>query len=685
MTNVRNIVKADDWQMSKVFLGGGDVQYVLPIFQREYAWEEEEWRTLLDDVIETYHESQNGRHEHFLGSLVVIEEDAKKTLFQSYTLVDGQQRLTSISLLLCALRDNLEDLSVAKQIDKYLLNADEQGLLRYKVLPTEKYDDRRAYRAILDGQSVEGLRSRMGEAYSFFKTNLSDLIANPEIDSKQLFSCILSSMYIVFIELDRTDKPYKIFESLNYKGKSLTEADLVRNYIAMRLPAERQHELFHAHWSKIEELLSEQELTARIPEVTAFLRHYLAFRRGEVPREDKVYVGFRDRVEKRLKADDDKFVDEIQTLHQFAGYYEKLLRPTKESDASIREQLERLNVLQATTAYPLLMYFYHLYNSETIPTDEFVHALRVVENYLVRRFLAGEPTNYHNSMFTSLARDLSLTGGQSAKTLEAALGERNYPSDNRLRQRLGWNRIYSAGKSRRIAFVFQSLNKTFDSDITLAGPATIEHIMPQSLSNEWRTHLGENWQEIHRDFLHTIGNLTIVTQDWNSRKLSNKPFSVKREKLKSHGIHLNSKHFANQSDLWNAEAIRERTNYLADLIVQVWPQFAEAPRSEGVKGKSPLTLTVKDERFVVYSWRGMVLQMVNSLHDSQLLTDLDSAEREFEWWIARDPGASKRYYKQSIAGWWIQQNLTAENAVYFCGQLANHCGLKDDDWSFTYE
>ena len=264
-------------------------------------------RHLLDDVIETYHESQNTRHEHFLGSLVVIEEDSKKTLFQSYTLVDGQQRLTSISLLLCALRDSLDKPALARQIDRYLLNSDAQDDLRYKILPTEKYDDGKAYRRILDGKSTEGMRSRIGEAYDFFVSELGCILADTEIEAEQLFSCILSSMYIVFIELDRTDKPYKIFESLNHKGKALTEADLVRNFIAMRLPPSRQKQVFDDHWSKIEDMLSERRETARIPEVTAFLRHYLAFRSGELPREDRVYARFRDRVEKRLHATDDEF------------------------------------------------------------------------------------------------------------------------------------------------------------------------------------------------------------------------------------------------------------------------------------------------------------------------------------------------------------------------------------------
>ena len=681
-------MNVDDYQMSKVFLGGGNVQYLLPIFQREYAWEQEEWQTLLDDVFETYREGKRSKHEHFLGSLVVIEEDSDVPLFHSYTLVDGQQRLTSISLILCALRDCLDGVDPLREtIQDCLLNTKVNGDLRYKILPTEKYDDKSTFCAIIDGNSADGCRSRIAGAYDFFLDRLRDSLKSPEVEAHGLFESILTALYIVFIELDRTDKPYKIFESLNHKGKALTEADLVRNYIAMRLPAERQHELFHAHWSEIENLLSEQELTARIPEVTAFLRHYLAFCSGELPREDRVYVGFRDRVEKYLKADDDIFIDEIETLHRFAGYYDKLLRPHGESDRSIKEQLERLNILQATTAYPLLMHFYNVYDTESISTDEFVRVLRVIENYLVRRFLAGEPTNYHNSMFTSLARNLSLTGGQSAATLEGALGERNYPSNNRLRRRLSWNRIYSSGKSKRLAFVFESLNQRFDSDIALAGPATIEHIMPQRLSAEWRAHLGENWQEVHRDFLHTIGNLTIVTQDWNTRKLSNKPFAEKRKELENHGIHLNAKYF-NQILAWNASAIKERADYLAGLALDVWPAFAEPPRSEGVKGTTPITLTVRDHHYnpnTWFGWRGMLMTMINFLHELELLTDFDDAKHQFGGMIHRDKSDSPKYYRQSSAGWWIYVNHSAEGAVHFCGRLAQFCGLSDDEWSFTYE
>ena len=682
-------MKADDYSMSKVFLGGGDVQYVLPIFQREYAWEREEWETLLHDVVDTLKASRRSPQEHFMGSLVVIEEDSKKSLFPAYTLVDGQQRLTTISLLLCALRDSFDESDSSRnKLQRYLFNVDEEGDLRFKVLPTPKYDDRKAYIAIVTGKPADGLRSRISEAYAYFQSQIREILHKPGIQAQDLFECVLSSLYIVFIELDRTDKPYKIFESLNAKGKSLTEADLVRNYIAMRLPPEQQLEVFDRSWSRIEELLSERRTTARIPELTAFLRHYLALHSGELPNRDTVYRGFRNRVEKVMVADDEDFITEIESLHRFAAYYDKLLRPQRETHPSIKARLERLAVLQATTAYPLLMALYDLYSREFLQAEDFADMLSAIENYLVRRFLAGESTNYLNNMFASLAREANAENVSDASMLKIKLSERNYPSDRRVSSRIMSQRIYSVQKAPSLAFVLETLNRHLYAGqggfAVLDGGPTIEHIMPRRLTAAWRSQLGHGWEEAHGEFLNTIGNLTIVTQDWNS-SLSNSDFENKREKLANHALKLNSEYFNRDHQGWNVSDIQDRAKWLTGLIFEVWPALGDAPRSEGLKFSYARSLTVKDRVFAVDSWRGLLIQMVNCLHEMQLLTDLDRAHREFDWWIASDPGDSAIYYKRSSKGWWIYVNIGAERIVGFCSRLATYCGLSDDEWSFTYD
>lgn len=676
-------MKANNHPMSKV-LGGEDLQYMLPIFQREYAWEQEEWQTLWDDILEIYGASNGYDREHFLGSLVVIEEDSKETLFHTYTLVDGQQRLTSISLLLCALRDLLDEGDrLRRKINRYLLNDDVLDDLRFKILPTVKYDDRKTYSATLDGTTIESSRSRIVDAYPFFKAKVQEVLDARRVEPERLFNCLMSSLYIVLIELDRTDKPYRVFESLNHRGRRLTQADLVRNYIAMRLPPHRQQTIFDRQWSKIEDKLSDRRETARIPEFTAFLRHYIALQLGDLPRVDQVYNRFRDRVEDGNLSDDD-FELEIQKLNRSASHYNRLLRPENEYAPRVNKQLKRLNILDATTAFPLLLHFYEMYTLCEIDECEFLKILRAIENYLVRRLLAGEPANYLNSMFTSLANELKSKNEKSAASLEAALGDRNYPSDNRLRQRLLWNRLYSTNKSRRIVFVFEALSRHINPEVKLALQGTVEHIMPQRLSDEWRAYLGDDWQGIQRDHLQLIGNLTIVSQPWNS-KLSNSSFELKREQLVKQGLPLNTCYFEAAAQDWGPAAIRRRTNFLANKILEVWPAFTEPPRTEGVKGTTPYTLKIHDHEMSVQTWRGMVLQMVNTLHDIKLLTDQERALREFEWWMIDEPVGQNHRYKQSSAGWWIQQNLSAENAVQFCGMLAKHCGLNDDEWSFTYE
>lgn len=684
-------MKADDYRMGKVFLSGGDIQFVLPIFQREYAWEEEEWQTLWDDIHEIYIAKDKNALEHFLGSLVVIAEDGKTVLGQTYTLVDGQQRLTSISVLLCALRDLLDaDDKLRRKINRYLRNDDAEGNFRYKILPTVKYDDRKSYIAMVNGNPYKRTRSRIVDAYKFYKSLLNRCIEANEINPALFFDCLLSSIYIVFIELNRTDKPYKIFESLNHRGKSLTQADLVRNYIAMRLPHNMQQEVFDSDWSKIEDKLSDRRETARIPELTAFLRHYLALQLGDLPRVDQVYNLFRDRIEKRMKPSDSEFVKEIQKLNRFASFYDRLLRPDNESRTKVKMQLRKLNILEATTAYPLLMYFFDVCEKGSVDESEFLKILTVIENYLVRRFLAGEPTNYLNSMFTSLAHELMSQNEQSSSSLEAALGERNYPSDNRLRQRLLWNRLYSSNKSRRIAFVFEALNQhlggKYAFDIPLDG-GTVEHIMPQTLNDKWRKHLGDVWQDTHRELLHTIGNLTVLTERAGA-SLGNKPFEEKRSFYTQETLKINSDYFSQELLSWSDEAIKERAVYLAGLAVKVWPAFVAPPRSEGVKGTTPITLTVRDHHYspnTWFGWRGMLMQMVNCLHELKLLTDFDDAKREFGGMIQRDKDNSPKFYKQSSAGWWIYVNHSAETVVHLCGKFANYCGLRDDEWSFTYE
>ncbi len=355
----------------QVFSDGGYIQYLLPHFQREYTWGGTDWNTLLEDVYTIYHEyaykadgADRNQPEHFIGSLVRISNGVKYSI-SSFTLVDGQQRLTTISLILCALcaivREH--DSKMANRIARMLINSDVEGLGRYKLLPTTKHGDRVAYLAIVDAvttgtnpDKVPDAGSAIFTGYRHLYSDLRAKIDTGEIEPEKCFATLLGCLAVVTIDLKLDEQPYKIFESLNAKGKPLTPADLVRNYVAMTLPPEMQDSVFEQQWAVIDDLLQEQRPVGKsgFGELTGFLRHYLASITGTLYNENQIYARFRDRA-RREYAEPTAFVTEIGRLRRFAEWYDRLLRPEHEPDVEIARHLHRLLVFETSTAFPFLL------------------------------------------------------------------------------------------------------------------------------------------------------------------------------------------------------------------------------------------------------------------------------------------------------------------------------------------
>ncbi len=436
---------AKSLKLSKVFASGGDVHYVLPHFQREYAWEKENWQPLLNDVMGLYEAyTPEKEPEHFMGALVVIQDGMRNGVIPAFKLVDGQQRLTTFSLMLSAFGKNIESshLAIHKRISRLLTNPDESDLLFFKLIPTTKYGDRDAYLALLKGEEFpNGIDSKIPEAYQFFYKEIGNRIKAETIDPERLFIVLVNSLQVVFIDLDQGERPYEIFESLNAKGKPLSQADLVRNYIAMKLPEKRQAEIFNKHWSKIETILQEKRNVGKssIGELTAFLRHYLTMRNGVLCNQAHVYERFRDRIENETSSTDE-FEKEIATLKNYAEHYNRLLRPENEPDKEIKARLIRLNILEVSTAYPFLMAVYESYSQKNLSDKEFVEVLEILENYIVRRYLTNDPTNYLNKMFPTLWREISPT--KLAETLKKVIITKNYPADSRVRREVLTEQVY---------------------------------------------------------------------------------------------------------------------------------------------------------------------------------------------------------------------------------------------------
>ena len=692
-------MKADSLKIAKVFSGGGDIHYVLPHFQRQYSWEKDNWNTLLNDALSIYEEydPEDREPEHFLGSLVVINDGTRNGTISAFKLVDGQQRLTTISLLLSAFRDLIKDSDpkTAKSIQKLLLNLDSDGDVYFKVLPTTKYGDRQAYQTILKGEPLLETESLIPQAYEFFKKELNKKLASNEITSERFFVVVANCFQVVFIELNKDESPYKIFESLNAKGKILSQSDLVRNYIAMKLPSSKQEKVFIQYWEKIETVLQERRTVgkSRIGELTAFIRHYLAMQSRVLCSEEHIYARFRDRCEEYT--DDKNFIEEISTLCRFSDYYNKLLRPENEKRQEIQDILVRLNILEIQTAYPFLLMAYDSFEKQRrISQHEFLELLKLLENYIVRRYVCGEATNYTNKMFPTLWRDIiaEMEGGETTQELsfieatKKILVAKNYPPNRKLSHSIRSNKIYDNRNREKVVLILDTINRYLSKGTggytVLSDAPTIEHILPQKLTDEWKNELGENGDRTYQDYLHSLGNLTLITHDWNA-SLSNSPFSVKKEALSTHALRINCDYFSKEIIVWNEQAILQRADFLADKFLEIWSALGESASPTKEFYTQPLSVTIHGEKIDIpnKTWKQLRVQVVEWLirKRPQFFNVLRETVNIFA-----DTTEGKNYPKdwyQLSNGVYMYNSSSAKQHMSYCRRILATVGITETDWS----
>ncbi len=674
-------MKADSLKIAKVFSGGGDVHYVLPHFQREYAWEKKEWETLLKDVMGIYQVyDDDAPPEHFMGTLVVINDKTTHGVIPVFRLVDGQQRLTTVSLMLCALgrQTSQSHPTLSRKIRRLLTNEDEHDDLYFKLLPTTKYGDRRSFQAIIRGRQIPAVESKIPEAFAYFQQELGKSLADGVIEAEKFFVVLTNCLQVVFIDLNHNERPYEIFESLNSKGRLLTPADLVRNYIAMKLPQAEQTRVFEEYWSPIEEMLQERRSVgkSRLGELTAFLRHYIAYLNGVLANEEHVYSRFRDRGQ---RMNTEEFIAEMKTLKRFAGYYDRMLRPEKEPHKALREQLQRLNTLEFATAYPFLLSAYNALENGQLTPQDLAKGLQILESYMVRRYLTRDTVGYINRMFPTLWKEVETT--DFVVSLRRAIASKNFPNDDRLREALETNELYKRDREKLI-LVLETINRHLSRDTggytVLDGKATLEHIMPQTPSDEWLRYLGSTWAEEYF-LLHTIGNLTLVTQEWNST-MSNAPYPKKRGYLRGHALKLNSTYFADGPKQWNGQAILERSRFLADTIIQIWPAPETIMLPKKARRERPKGLRIREKTYAAKSWRDVV--QVTAEATAQTVPDFETTiALQFPKWFSKSEMERSR---QLSNGWWVYVNTSGEDAQEFAQRLIEMAGIPGDQFELLW-
>ena len=552
-------------------------QFIVPIFQRNYSWQKSQYEQLWFDILRAskFKEKQN----HFIGSIVYIDMGTPAGRPQQLLLIDGQQRLTTISILLCAIKDyvqkfNLETklINLAKIKNKFLYNSDEIDEDRYKLLLNVQ--DKETYIKLIDNTifTVNKPATNIIKCYEFFYERIEDFIKqHGQID--EIYAGIFK-LSLVSISLDKdSDNPQMIFESMNSTGKDLSQTDLLCNYLLMDLTPEKQTRLYKTYWKSMEELFGEDIYKNDVNKFDYFIRDFLTLKRdtGYICKINNVYENF-----KRYYLDNncEKFAV-LKDLFTYAKYY-ACIDLLQENDDELKLYWQEFKKLDSHVVYPFLLKLYDDYSRQILIKEDFKKILQVVISYLWRRAICEIPTNSLSKTFATLyqAVDKDDYVNSVIKAFVFKSSYKRFPSDYEVREKLQTKDIYHFRLRKYLLEALENYYHKEPIDLNTAN-YTIEHIMPQNIEHNlsWQQMLGEDWQEVHSLYLHTLGNLTIT--GYNA-EMSNKSFGekVNGESGFKHS-HLKLNESIAQCDVWNKKAIQRRTNILTDIILKIWkyPEF----------------------------------------------------------------------------------------------------------------
>ena len=566
-------------------MSSGGQRFIIPVYQRPYSWDEEQAVQLWDDILAV---GRRGEGKHFTGSVVWVQQGVMSASGVTPVLIiDGQQRITTVSLLLIALaefaRDHEDDeaselpFSCAEILNTYLVNPYKYGEDHYRL--TLSQGDRDVFRGLI--HQLEDPES------SFDAPENSRLVQNVNLFRDRVFKVAdpasvwlgIRRLEVVSISLDQNkDNPQLIFESMNSTGKDLSTADLIRNYVLMAQTAEEQERLYTNHWRRIEETLGAETYDQVFDD---FIRNWLTVLYAPEPlvRRD-AYTLFKRYVADNGYDREGRIVDLLRELERFAGYYARITTRGVEKDAELELRLGRLAQLGISMVHPLLLSFYDDYEHEAFSHEDFVSMLETLESFLFRRAVCGCATNSLTNFFSSIIAKLNRVqdeGGNYREAFEAYLlaeagTARRFPSDAEFTEALRTRDSYHA---RTHLYLLSRLENSYhpkDERDFSTGTYTIEHIMPQNAMahEEWRAMLGEDCDERYEQLVNTLGNLTLTA--YNS-ELSDATFAEKKERAvggyDNEFISISAD--LREANAWGEEQIRDRGNKLAQRAVEVWP------------------------------------------------------------------------------------------------------------------
>jgi len=407
--------------------------------------------------------------------------------------------------------------------------------------------------------------------------------------------------------------------------------------------------------------------------LTDYIRHYLMME-GSIVKQNDVYHSLKERV------DQNNAVDYIKKLSEASKNYQKLLNPDYEEDIYIKKFLKRLNRIEVTTAYPLILNFYKKYNEHSLTAANFIIALKLLENFLIRRFVCGFPTNQLNKIFPTIIISLNTNYENNiVEGVKSILPSKGYPKNSAFRKNIVESKLYGGGdRAIKTKLILESVEESYEHrEAVPFDNLTIEHIMPQTLSEWWQNYLGEEWEIVYELQLHSIGNLTLTA--YNS-ELSNADYFSKKEYYAESHLELN-KYFVNVPQ-WKKEDIERRAMILSESIINIWPYYGpddpEGSEVQDFTGTSPRMLIILGQYFSVSSWRDVLENTLNAL------ADLDP--ETFELLITEHPKFLNkdrnklRAIRELRNGCFVEVNLSAKSVEKFCRQTIEFFELSSDDW-----
>lgn len=559
------MVKAKETDLEGVL--EGKKQYQVPLYQRVYSWGRKQIDQLWTDLLDIAEVRRlDPTATHFIGSLVLAASpDNGAVGVQKYLVVDGQQRLTTLTLLLAALRDHQVETSGPEHRDRidtqYLVNKYEKGQPA-KVLPTQA--DRSAYLAVIRAAAQAGSEGTVGDAYRSFRSKIAaaDDPDDPH-DISEIENAVLRGLALVAVTAEAGDNAHRIFESLNNTGLKLTQADLLKNYLFMRLGG-RAEAVYEDVWLPLEKKLD--------PDSLELLFWLDLVQTDETAKQSDTYVGQQRRLQKLASVAE--IEQEIVRIARLGELLATILTPSREHDPEVRERLLRIREWGSTTAYPVVMQILGLRAAGKATNEQAARALSYLESYFVRRIIIGRATNGLNRSLLQAGAAVS-----GADEIDMALrrflsiGRKYFATDAQVRDAVSTVAFYWQGRAAQKKLILQWLEQSFRHKERIdPGGLTIEHVLPQTLSAEVRDEFSADLDADadltyeHERVVHTLGNLTL--SGYNS-ELSNSPFSVKRRMLKESGLRMNQQIAAH--DRWGVAEIEARGAELAERIIELWP------------------------------------------------------------------------------------------------------------------